>query len=358
MTHRILLTVSGTVPPDVDRDVAAGRRPEPDYVAMAAAMSADLLDVGAARAAAPWLGKVLHRLGGAGLLLAWVCFRRRRLYDTIVTDGEQVGLPLAALLSLPCRSDVRHTMVVHVLSPPKKAQLFRLLRLGRRIDLMIVYASWQRTFITEQLAYPADQVLLTPFMVDTRFFAPERVASRRDRMICAAGLERRDYQTLMTAVDGLDVRVVIAAASPWSRRSDETRGADLPGNVETCSLGFVDLRQLYADAELVVMPLEDVDFQAGITTILEAMAMSKAVVCTRTRGQTDVVEDGVNGVYVPPGDPAALRTAITDLLHDPRRADELGRGGRAFVEANCDVHIYADRLATAVAAISTESRAR
>jgi len=358
MTNRVLLTVSGTVPSDLEQQMADGRRPQPDYVAMAAAMSADLLDVTAARASSRWIGPLLHRIGGPGLLLAWVCFRLRRRYDTIFTDGEQVGLPLALLLGLTRGQGTTHAMVVHVLSPPKKARLFRLLRLGRRIDLMIVYSSWQQRFIHEQLGYPADRILLTPFMVDTRFFAVGRVTPVPGRMICAAGLERRDYPTLVEAVDGLDVRVVIAAASPWSKRADETGGRELPANVETCSLGFDDLRQLYADADLVVMPLVDVDFQAGITTILEAMAMSRAVVCTRTKGQTDVIVDGVNGVYVPPADASALRAAIVDLLEQPERAAALARAGRAYVEAECDVRRYAERLAHAVAAVRVGAGAR
>jgi hypothetical protein len=36
------------------------------------------------------------------------------------------------------------------------------------------------------------------------------------------------------------------------------------------------------------VPLLDVPFQAGVTTILEAMAMEKTVICSRTLGQTDV----------------------------------------------------------------------
>ena len=97
------------------------------------------------------------------------------------------------------------------------------------------------------------------------------------------------------------MQVVIAAASPWSKRHgfDARRGP--PPNVEVCRLGFVALRQLYADADVVVMPLHDVDFQAGITTILEAMAMARPVICSRTRGQTDTIVDGENGIYVTPG---------------------------------------------------------
>src|SRR5262249_30064615 len=150
--------------------------------------------------------------------------------------------------------------------------------------------------------------------VDTRFFAPREPASADGPMICTAGLEFRDYPTLLEAVRGLDARVVVAAASPWSKRPHTTARAHLPPHVDICQLGFVALRQLYADAEFVVMPLCDVPFQAGVTTILEAMAMRNAVVCSRTRGQTDVLLDDVTGVYVPPGDVPRLRAALVDLL--------------------------------------------
>jgi glycosyltransferase involved in cell wall biosynthesis len=98
------------------------------------------------------------------------------------------------------------------------------------------------------------------------------------------------------------------------------------------------------------VPLEDTDFQAGITSILEAMAMAKAVVCSRTRGQTDVVIDEDNGLYVPPGDPDALRRAIERLVADPAEAQRLGANGRRWVELHADLDGYVAELAALVRA--------
>jgi glycosyltransferase involved in cell wall biosynthesis len=173
-------------------------------------------------------------------------------------------------------------------------------------------------------------------------------------MICTAGLERRDYPTLMRAVEGLDVDVVIAAASPWSTWADSSTGTEPPANVDIRRLDLFDLRQLYADAAFVVMPLEEVDFQAGITTILEAMAMSRAVVCSRTAGQDDTIVEGETGRYVPPGDADALRSAIVALLDDPAEAERLGRGGRSWVEQHASIERYADRLAGWVAVLRSD----
>ena len=342
---KVLLTVSGVIDPDVLDQVRRGDRPLPDYVELARVMDADVVDVAEARRRAGRFGRLLERVGGAGALLGWVCFRQRRRYDAVFTDGEQVGLPLALLSRLTFRRAFAHVMIVHLMSPPKKAWLYRAFRLGRYIDTAIVYSTAQQRFLTERLGQPAERVVFTPFMVDTEFFDPDRVEpAGAAPMICSAGLEFRDYPTLMEAVRGLDLRVVIAAASPWSKRDDSTTQAEVPANVEVCRLGFVDLRQLYADATFVVMPLVENDFQAGVTTILEAMAMGKAVVCSRTAGQQDIVIDGVSGVYVPPGDDRRLRAAIEELLADPQRVATLGAAAREQVVHTCDLHIYADRL--------------
>ena len=239
-------------------------------------------------------------------------------------------------------------MIVHIMSVKKKVLMFKALRLRGRIDTFIVYSTRQRDFAVTELRMPRDGVELTTFMVDCAFWSVNGVHPPGRRMICSAGLEFRDYETLLDAIGGLDVDVVIAAASPWSKRASAIDDAVTAPNVTVTKLGFADLRQLYADALFVVMPLIETEFQAGITTILEAMAMGKAVVCTRTTGQTDTVVDGVTGLYVSPGHTAELRLALQQLLNDPAQAERLGHAGRERVEQTADLPVYAKRLARIV----------
>ena len=347
-TKSVLLTVSGRIPADLDDQVAAGRRPRADYRVMRDAFDADLVDVDVALSRTGRLGRLLHRLGGAGLLLGWYCFRHRHRYEVIVSDGEQVGLPLALLSRVFGRGTARHMMIVHILSTRTKARLVRHARLAGQIDRYVVYCSWQRDFIRDALGVPAECIVLSTFMVDTAFFDPAAVSVDQERMICTAGLERRDYATLMEAVNDLDVEVVIAAASPWSKRSDTTERAVLPPNVEVRKLSLFELRELYARSRFVVMPLEEVEFQAGITTILEAMSMGRTVLCTRTSGQTDTVTEGETGRYVRPNDAAALRDAIRGMLDDEAFAIDAGRRAREWVVNNADIEVYARRLSAEV----------
>jgi len=346
MSNQVLLTVSGNIPADLSANVAQGVRPQADYVMMAERFGADLLDYPAARRVTGGVGRLMERVGGPDLMLAWACFTLRRRYKVVVTDGEQIGLPLAAMMKFLSRGKrPRHLMIVHIISVPKK--MFFLDRLGvqSHIDRFLVYATAQKQFIERRWKIPSQNVRFTPFMVDSAFFSPNQVqANNEEPLICAVGLERRDYPTLLKAVAGLPTKVVIAAASPWSKRSDSTQGQAIPANVEVRKFTQHELRQLYANSRFLVMPLENVEFQAGITAILEAMAMERAVVCSRTPGQTDAVIEGETGLYVPPDDPAALRAALERMLNHPELAERMGKAGRRIVQQHMSLERYADRL--------------
>ncbi|MBK9055161.1 MAG: glycosyltransferase family 4 protein [Chloroflexi bacterium] len=353
MSH-VLLTVSGRLSPTINEDTAAGQRPRADYMLMAETFNADLLDYDRARPQAGWFGRLLEKLGGPNLMLAWVCFRLNPRYRVIFTDGEQVGIFLALFSKFLGwgRGRARHLMIVHILSVGKKMLFFDWLRVHSHIDTFFCYSTWQQQFIQQRWHIPPERVVFTPFMVDSHFFNPAALPNApitnppitTTPTICSVGLEFRDYPTLMDAVRGLDVHVIIAAGSPWSKRSDSTADQSIPPNVTVRRFSQHELRQVYADSRFVVMPLYNVNFQAGVTAILEGMAMGKAIICTRTPGQTDVVVEGETGLYVPPADPQALRDAITHLLTHPEEAEAMGRRGRELIHATMSLDQYVTRL--------------
>lgn len=362
----ILLTVSGIIDPQVEEKTARGERPQADYSAMARGFPADLIDYPAARKLGGRAGRLLEKLGGPNLMLAWACFGQRRRYRLLFTDGEQVGLPLALLLKyLAWGSRPRHCMIAHRMSVRKKMIFIDWLGVVSHIDLFITYSTWQESFIRMRWKLPAWRVVFTPFMVDACFFSPERVSNWNlpltlegvhELIISAVGLEHRDYPTLIEAVHGLPVQAVLAAASPWSKQRDSTVDRPIPDNVLVRRFTQFELRELYAVSQFVVMPLYPVDFQAGVTAILEAMAMGKAVICTRTPGQTDVIVEGETGLYVEPEDPRSLRSAIEWLLSHPEEAVRMGRKGRQRIEKEMALDCYVDRLIKFLESIPSDNR--
>jgi glycosyltransferase involved in cell wall biosynthesis len=86
-----------------------------------------------------------------------------------------------------------------------------------------------------------------------------------------------------------------------------------------------DIPSLMSDLDVVALSSRN---EGTPVALIEAGACARAVVATDVGGVRSVVEDGVNGLVVPPADPAALGAAITHLLGDPARRAAMGAAGR------------------------------
>ena len=214
-----------------------------------------------------------------------------------------------------------------------------------QMDAIFLYSSIQREVALKEIGIPESKLHLIPFHADSAFYRPLcSLADPAKPMICSAGLEWRDYPTLIEAVRGMNVEVKLAAASPWSKHKNETEERTLPANVSAKRYEYGELRRLYADSKFVVVPLYENDFQAGITTILEGMAMGKAIITTKTTGQIDAIRHEENGLYVPPGDSKALREAISYLLDHPEAAERMGAQARRDIESQMSLDHWVQRI--------------
>lgn len=83
--------------------------------------------------------------------------------------------------------------------------------------------------------------------------------------------------------------------------------------------------QLYAEHDILVFPSL---MEGQPAVLLEAMAGGMPVVTTESCGMPDVVEDGWNGVLLPPADANALEAAILKLAGSPQLRERLGRAAQ------------------------------
>ncbi len=344
---RCLILAAGRFDAALKADIANHREPRLDVFQLARELDAKVIDFGDVERSTDSDVKLTARVAGKSAAVALLGFRERADFDTFFTTGEDIGLPLA-MLQKASRAKCSHTMIAHTLFPAKKQIFFKLGRVGKAFDRILVYSTSEERLAIDRLGMPSDRIQRIYYHADQEFFRPDGRTTESD-LICAAGQLLRDYECLVDAVRDLPVRVQIAAGSPWIDHALKPKRA-LPANVSWGRMNRYELRELYARSAIAVVPILQNHYQTGIATILEMMAMGKCVIATRTHGQTDTIVDGVTGVYVPPSDPVALRAAIERLLANPGEAARLGQAARRFIEERAGLDLFVQKVADAIKA--------
>lgn len=102
---------------------------------------------------------------------------------------------------------------------------------------------------------------------------------------------------------------------------------DVQSNIEF--LGFVggeDLNSLYRQSRIIVVPSKW--YEGFPNVIVRGMLLKRPVVTTNIGAMQSIIDDGVNGRLVPPGDAAQLSSAIDELWHDKDLCIKMGVAGR------------------------------
>lgn len=141
-----------------------------------------------------------------------------------------------------------------------------------------------------------------------------------------------------------DAILTLAGDGP-ARPGAEARAKALGIETAVHFAGFLTQGQvadLLATSDMLVLP----SFAEGLPVVyMEALASRIPVVASRVAGVQELVEDGVTGFAVPPGDVATLADRMTRLMDDPAAARAMGEAGRKAVEAGFDVRREGARLA-------------
>jgi glycosyltransferase involved in cell wall biosynthesis len=278
--------------------------------------------------------------------LAVLGILHRNEFDNIYATGEDIGMPLGALLhATSCYG--KTTVLVHHGGTPKRKTALRLL--GHKIWRDVITVSErQREVLIQEVGIPAHKVHAFKQGIDERFFRMRPTDPPVGEYVFSCGRDSRDYPLLVRAAEGLATIPFRIVASGWSAQPGvrQAKNIEARSNIEVeKGLSFPALRDAYAGARFTVFPLDRVDYAAGVTGMCEAMAMGKAVIASASPGIAEYIQDGVSGLVVPVGDERALRDAIERLWSNPEMTEEMGRRNRKWAEAEMTVTAYATRVA-------------
>lgn len=311
-----------------------------------------------------WINHLVHRAGGCGGEFANVLRHRRRANasDRVLCTVDTVGLPVAMLARLGL---IRPPVIYVSIGLPERiarmtpAMAARYRRLIARMHRIVAYgwgeAEWLRAWLDQEGR--ADRVHFVAFGVDVDRFRPATCERHGVDVLSFGADPQRDFATLVAA----------AAQCPSLRvriHAPPERTADLPGplpaNVELAgTVPLAELEQAMTAARLVVLPVHDNSYSGATTSLLQAMAMGKAVVVTRTRAiaQGYGLEHDRNVAWTPPGDARALAQTMQTLCGNADRRAALGAAARDTVVSQHAWPHYVERMMRACDLVPQEERA-
>jgi glycosyltransferase involved in cell wall biosynthesis len=208
---------------------------------------------------------------------------------------------------------------------------------ARRSDRVIAISSYTAAQLRELVDVPIEVIPYT-----TALPAPPAPSRRRPAdapftaLFVGRLVERKGVPDLIDALALLsadqDVRLVIVGEGPERGRIEQgVRERGLDGRVVLRGqVSEEALQQAYATADVLVLPAivdRRGDTEGLGVVLLEAMNHKVPVVASRIGGIPDIVEDGVSGLLVPPGDTGALAQSLGQLARDPELAARLGEAG-------------------------------
>lgn len=256
--------------------------------------------------------------------------------------------------------------------PPVVASLRRLARhllnyavvdqaVYRRADVVIAVSRTVADSVHRWYRVPRARIAVVPNAIDPRVFqpVPERRAALRatwdvsdaDPVLLTVGI-LSDQKGVDVAIEALArlhargrrARLVVVGDGPFRPALERlARAREVTGAVTFAgALANDDTAAYYGAADVFLFPTLRVE-AFGVVTI-EAMAAERPVIVSRIGATPEIVDEGVTGFLVPPGDVDALAARIVLLADDPARARAMGQRGRARVLAEWTREAHVRRI--------------
>jgi glycosyltransferase involved in cell wall biosynthesis len=280
----------------------------------------------------------------------------RRLFDHYGVDLVNAHSPVPFLADVAALAAGRRPLVVtyHAGSMRKGAYPADALIIPyerwirpRLFDRAAAVVSYSAPFVDRELRPWSSKVVFIPPGVDADVFVPPVAEPSEAPVVLYVG--RIDLTSAWKGIDVLLRSMVDLRRQVPGARLDLVGGGDAVPSHRTLadSLGLgdavtfrgplrgADLVAAYQRAAVVVLPSLTAAEAFGIV-LIEAMACGRPVVGSAVGGIPGVIEDGADGLLVPPGDPAALARSVGRLLTDSGLRQAMGRRGRAKVDASYD----------------------
>ena len=249
--------------------------------------------------------------------------------------------------------DVPCTVTAHAAEIFNNPDVRRLRRVCSRFDHVIVPSEYNKRYLSEEIGVDTEMTVI-PATTSVDKFEPSDGCVPGRLLTVARLVEKKGHEYAIDAVaqlveQGYDVEYhIVGSGEREEFLRERVRERGVEAYVEF--LGHVSderLNRELQEAELFVLPcVVTADGDRDITPVALREAMATATVCVSTTISAipEVITDGHDGVLVEPNDAEAVASAVSGLLDDPSRREELAQNARETIETEFDIRIAVDKL--------------
>ena len=277
-----------------------------------------------------------------------VVYERNGLYRTGVAMAcKQLGLPYVLFFEADeiLEHDYMNEPISGILRRRAKQMIAHNLDAA---DCVIVVSDPLKAHLADNWGVPEEKIVVFPNGVDVKRFRPDAQARQEVRQSLELGdrpllifvgnfYEWHDVATLLrafviTLAAHPDARLVLVGDGA-RREAMERLAVELAIDHAVRFLGFVphhDVPRLMSAADIAAAPYPALDDELWLSPLklVEYMACGNTIVASAVGQPSEVIQDGKNGLLVPPGDVSALSATLNALLDDGAMRERLGKQAR------------------------------
>ena len=277
-------------------------------------------------------------------------FLRRERFDVVHTHdlwSNLLGIPAARLARVPVVISSRRDLAHLAWYTPRRRKFLRYLQ--SLSSAVLVNSGQIREQLVREDGFKPDFIRVVHNGIDVARF--NRLVSDRERLfpglenhalIVSTGNMHSDVKGHATLIEAAQYvcskfpRVKFVLIGDGEKRAEfESKVSELGLQPNFLFLGSrQNVPEILACCDMAVLPSHAEGFS---NALLEYMAIGLPTVATDVGGNPEVMGNGLDGLLVKPGDPAALANAISSLLENPHFASQLGGAARERVRRHFDL---------------------
>lgn len=262
-------------------------------------------------------------------------------YDLIISHGAQSGVVVSLWRRL-FQGKSKHLLfdIGAFNSAAESGSALKLMQFASKsIDGVIYHTSSQKGYYEKHFPWLTGRAKFIPFGTDSEYFCRKNKNEIQNYMICV-GYSKRDWDTLVQAYYLLVQRLngenkEVPELKLVGKEYDTGKGMEeAVANAKVTAVPFVPLEQLIDEIQnslFGILPLEYFNYSFGQMTLLQQMALEKAVITADVPSMVDYVEDGTTGILYKNGNARDLCDKMYRLYEDWDLRKQIGKNAAFYV---------------------------